>query len=101
MQGNIELIRYRRFGPELLMLDLVAATSAKSSPAATAVTPGSESAAQAKYKTISTVVEELDADMIDRLEALRAALMTLGDDVQETMLRFYIAFRRIKNFACA
>jgi hypothetical protein len=29
MQRNIELIRYRRFGPELLMLDLVAATSTK------------------------------------------------------------------------
>lgn len=29
MQRNIELIRYRRFGPEWLMLDLVAATSTK------------------------------------------------------------------------
>lgn len=29
MQRNIELIRYRRFGPELLMLDIVAATSTK------------------------------------------------------------------------
>ena len=29
MQRNIELIRYRRFGPGLLMLDLVAATSTK------------------------------------------------------------------------
>jgi predicted transport protein len=24
----------------------------------------------------------------------------LGDDVQETTLRFYIAFKRIRNFAC-
>jgi predicted transport protein len=102
MQRNIELIRYRRFGPELLMLDLVAATSVKGSPAIATTTTGGEgsAAAQGKYKTISTVVEELDAGMIDRFESLRAALIALGDDVQETTLRFYIAFKRIKNFAC-
>jgi predicted transport protein len=38
--------------------------------------------------------------MLDRFEALRAYMMALGDDVQETTLRFYIAFKRIKNFAC-
>ena len=27
-------------------------------------------------------------------------MLALGDDVQETMLQFYIAFKRIKNFAC-
>jgi predicted transport protein len=101
MQRNIELIRYRRFGPELLMLDLVAATSVKGSPAIASAPSGeSGGAASGKYKTISTVVEELDDAMIDRLEALRAALMALGDDVQETVLRLYIAFKRIKNFAC-
>lgn len=46
------------------------------------------------------IVEELDAGMIDRFESLRAALIALGDDVQETTLRFYIAFKRIKNFVC-
>jgi predicted transport protein len=102
MQRNIELIRYRRFGPELLMLDLVVATSVKGSPAVSGAISSVEGGgvAPGKYKTISTVVEELDAAMIDRLEALRAALTALGDDVQETMLRLYIAFKRIKNFAC-
>ncbi len=101
MQRNIELIRYRRFGPELLMLDLVAATStkgvfidAKASPADGGAGGGN------KYKTIGTVMQELDPGMQDRFEALRAFMMALGDDVQETTLRFYIAFKRIKNFAC-
>lgn len=103
IQRNIELIRYRRFGPELLMLDLVAATSVKagfidekSAPADGGVvgTGGN------KYKTIDTVLQELEPGILDRFEALRAYLMALGDDVQETTLRFYIAFKRIKNFAC-
>lgn len=99
MQRNIELIRYRRFGGELLMLDLVTATTGKGlsggngSGDAGGTSPG-------KYKTISAVKEELDPGMSDRFEALRAYLMALGDDVQETTLRFYIAFKRIKNFAC-
>lgn len=102
IQRNIELIRYRRFGPELLMLDLVAATSVKGSPAASAGTMSSEVAIPAvgKYKTISAVIEELDTSMVDRFEALRAAVVALGDDVQEATLRLYVAFKRIKNFAC-
>lgn len=101
IQRNIELIRYRRFGPELLMLDLVVATSTKTS---FLDTKGSSSDGAPgggnKYKTISTVLQELDPVMIDRFEALRAFILALGDDVQETTLRFYIAFKRIKNFAC-
>jgi len=99
IQRNIELIRYRRFGGDLLMLDLVAATSVKG----VSVPGGTGNGAVAvpgKYKTIGTVMTELDAAMNDRFEALRAHLTALGDDVQETTLRFYIAFKRIKNFAC-
>lgn len=101
MQRNIELIRYRRFGSELLMLDLVAVTSTKSvaidakgGPVDGAANGGN------KYKAIATVQQELDPGMTDRFEALRAFMMALGDDVQETTLRFYIAYKRIKNFAC-
>lgn len=99
IQRNIELIRYRRFGGDLLMLDLVAATSVKGSAGLGGMGNGSVTVA-GKYKTISTVMAELDAGMIDRFEALRAYLTALGDDVQETTLRFYVAFKRIKNFAC-
>jgi predicted transport protein len=53
-----------------------------------------------KYKTISAVLAELETDMLDRFEALRASLLALGDDVQERTLKNYIAFTRIKNFAC-
>lgn len=102
MQRNIELIRYRRFGGDLLMLDLVAVTSVKGAFVEQKSSGGGEPgpASGNKYKTIGTVIEELDTGMRDRYEALRAYLLALGDDVQETTLRFYIAFKRIKNFAC-
>jgi predicted transport protein len=102
IQRNIELIRYRRFGPDLFMLDLVGAKSVKGTPVVTVGVSVGDGATQVpgKYKTITTVMEDLDAPMIDRFEALRAYLLALGDDVQETTLRYYIAFKRIKNFAC-
>lgn len=102
---HIELIRYRRYGEDLLMLEKVASTAASASariaplapePAAEAAKP----AAAPRYKLISQTLDELDANMRDRYETLRAYLMALGDDVEEVTTRFYIAFKRIKNFAC-
>src|SRR5690349_18017913 len=97
MQRNIELIRYRRFGGDLLMLDLLTATSAINVPVAGGSPNEGGGISSGGY---SAVMEELDSAMIDRYEALRASLMALGDDVQETILKFYVAFKRIKNFAC-
>ena len=98
IQRNIELIRYRRFGSDLLMLDRVSATSARSGvgEARSPVTP----APPGKYKTIGATLLELEPALAERLEAARTLLLGLGDDVQEAVLQFYIAFKRIKNFAC-
>lgn len=90
MQRNVELIRYRRFGNDLVMLDLVTATSRPMPP---------EPPVPGRYKPISSVIDELDAEMRDRFEALRDYLTALGDDVQETVLRLYVAYKRIRNFA--
>jgi predicted transport protein len=46
------------------------------------------------------ILTELEGEMLDRFQVLRSFLMALGDDVQETVLQFYVAFKRIKNFAC-
>ena len=103
IRRNIELIRYRRFGVDLLMLDLIAATSAKPGVGVEQkiMTPAKQASSnQVKYKTIGDVKKDLDDGMLDRFEALRAYLMALGDDVQETTLLYYIAFKRIKNFVC-
>jgi hypothetical protein len=72
IERNIELIRYRRFGSDLLLLDLASATTAGGGTSDTKATWADESAGIInKYKTISTVRAELDEDMVDRFEALR------------------------------
>lgn len=40
------------------------------------------------------------ASFTDVWESLKAFLLALGDDVQMKELEHYIAFRRLKNFAC-
>jgi len=92
MNRNIELIRYKRFGDDLLMLELVNATQAD-----TGASNGGKSSTQ---KTISETLETLDGSVKDLYDALRTHLMALGDDVQEKTLKYYVAFKRLRNFAC-
>ena len=53
------------------------------------------------YKTVSDYLAEADDDLRDLFEATKAFLTSLGDDVQMKTLKFYFAFKRLKNFACA
>ena len=93
---NVELIRYRRFGEDLLMLELVNATIAESGPSTTdesSVPPYSQ-------KTMAQILSNLDDPLMDLYQALRSHIMAIGDDVQEKLLKFYVAFKRMRNFAC-
>lgn len=89
MNRNIELIRYRRFGNGLLMLEMVNAVSAPTTPA------GSSSG-----RRISETLDALDGDLQDLYRTVRDYIMALGDDIQEKRLKYYVAFKRLRNFAC-
>ena len=52
------------------------------------------------YKHIPETLGQLQGPLRDLYEELGAFLMALGDDVQRKTLKFYVAFRRLKNFAC-
>ncbi len=94
---NIELIRYCKYQSELLLLELVNSTTIQY----TQVIKGSENQSKGvKYKTASELLAESDQDLQDRFESLKAFIEALGDDVQTNFLKYYIAFKRIKNFAC-
>jgi predicted transport protein len=100
---NIDLVRYRRFGEDLLAFELVHRTSAASSLPPEA--PGGQTQTSrvlkqsAGDKHVSQAIEELDTPLRDVYESLRAYILALGDDIQEKQLKLYMAYRRIKNFA--
>lgn len=99
MNRNIDLIRYVKFGDDLLLLEQINATVAPMNGSAVATGP-KPVAGKTKYTTVAEHLQKADADLTDLYEALKEHLMGLGDDVQHKTLRFYFAFKRIKNFAC-
>ncbi len=93
---NIELLKYRKFGDQLLLFELVNTSSGYESTEETTDSPKTN----ANAKNIDEILLGIDTPLRDRFETLKAFLMALGDDVQTKTLKHYMAFRRIKNFAC-
>jgi len=94
---NIELIRYRQFEPDLLLLELINVTSVQNAGEKNFNTGKKKSISS---KTVAENIQQADDELRDRYEALKAFIEALGDDVQTKELKYYIAFKRIKNFAC-
>jgi predicted transport protein len=102
---NIELIRYQRFGEDLLLLELVNAASGQTE------TPGvakpTKSAMKSTIKnaikagtTVEDALAKAGPGLAELFDNLRVTLLALGDDVQVKAQRLYFVFKRIKNFAC-
>lgn len=60
----------------------------------------SGSPAKPKAKTVSDYLDQSPTDLKDLYQALEDFLVALGDPVTKKVTQVYIAFRRIKNFAC-
>ncbi|AVY94613.1 DUF91 domain-containing protein [Microvirgula aerodenitrificans] len=101
---NIELIRYRFFDHDLLLLERVNTVSEKALDVAIATTESEPTTpATAKVSRDKTQEEQLaqnSQDIRDLYAAVTDFILSLGEDVQERQLKLYTAFRRIKNFAC-
>jgi predicted transport protein len=100
----IELVRYRRYGDDLLLLELVAASgtaAVDSRPLGS--TLSLRSARNERKRGTKTVVYRLATapqDLRDRYERLATFLRGLGEEVQVKTLASYVAFQRLTNFAC-
>ena len=91
---NIELIRYKYFGNDLLLLDLVNVVSAKSSDE-----DGDKDNGSRQYTTQKEYLTKAAPPLKELYEAVRDHMTDLGDDVQERFLKWYIAYKRLKNIA--
>ena len=86
---NIELMRYRYFGDDLLLLELVNAQSAS----------GDISAGAASSDTHQDRINQASPELLALYNKVCDYADSLGDEVQRKELKFYTAFKRIKNFA--
>lgn len=95
---NIELLRYLRFGEELLLLELVNAVQATDGDGEEPTVVGGKTKPKQKDKTVSEQLAQASQPLVDLYEALKATCIGFGDDVQMKTLKLYIAFKRLKNF---
>lgn len=101
MNRTIDLVRYRRYGNDLLLLEQLTATTAGGAGAVSSAAASARSLPTAKkYKTVSRQIDEASPDLLDLYHAVADYLQAQGDEVQVKTTDFYIAFRRLKNFAC-
>lgn len=107
MNRNIELIRYRRYGDDFLMFELVNAARSPSPSGSISHVAGGKAIPQltmigndpSTVQNHLVVLEQAPVEIRDLFEKLKAFLLALGDDVQMRSLKSYIAFTRIKNIA--
>ncbi len=100
---NIELIRYKYFSEDLLLLELVNAHSAK--PAAKSQstqlssTPSNKKSTKERKDSHDGRKSNASEELINLYETVCDFALTLGDEVQRKELKFYTALKKIKNFA--
>lgn len=94
---NIDLIKYKNYKEELLLLEMVHTNTVSDDYRSIVNTDNST---KHKYKTVEDYLEDANNELKNRYYILKDFIMSLGDDVQEKKLKNYFGFKRIKNFAC-
>ena len=91
---NIDLVRYKYFGEELLLFELVHTN--------TQTKTISTDSPNTKYKekTFDDKLDSSSKQVKDLYEEIDNYILSLGEDIQSKKLKFYVAYKKIKNFAC-
>lgn len=101
---NIELLRYRRFENNLLALELLHVPSGSKRPASTSLSPAlatdKPQGDPYLYQRIDYRLENASTELRQLWDSVAEYIGALGDDIQVKELKFYVAFKKIKNFVC-
>ncbi len=93
MNRNVSLIRYKKFGSDLLMFEHInehVATAIPDTDTQTTKTKSTDKTFDEQLKTADESVKTLYQDLTNYI-------LSLGDDVSETHLKLYAAFKKIRN----
>ncbi|MBI2516991.1 MAG: DUF91 domain-containing protein [Opitutae bacterium] len=112
---NIDLVRYRRFGADLLLLELVNAVTADASDSGRPVGAVAPNRSSSRRKVGAVALHgpshdpksrpdwlpQLAPETVQLFESLDRYIRSLGDDVQRKDQKKYVAYKRLRNFATA
>lgn len=96
---NIQLVQYRIFDGRFLLVDVVgggqtAAGKSKKAGSAIATTP------EAAEYTVTGHLGKAQPRLREIADELREYVLQLGEDVTETPVKLYVAYRTTRNFCC-
>ncbi|WP_289354673.1 DUF5655 domain-containing protein [Paenibacillus sp. S-12] len=94
---NIDLIRYKKFGADLLMLELVNSSTVKPF---NIQEQGDKWIKSSSDKTFQEQLQSTMPMLRELYYSIRDYILALGDDVTENQLKLYTAFKKIKNIIC-
>ena len=102
---SIDLIRYQLYDNDLILFEQAYTKTAKPAPAASAKpASGSEQVktrtGTGKDRSFAERKAALNPERRQLLDATIDYLHSLGDDISEQENKLYLAFKKIKNFAC-
>ncbi len=95
---NIELIKYVRFGEELLLFEMVHSVAVAENGVTKPPKPAGSASTQ--VKSVDDQIARSSKELLDVFNELEAYILALGEDVQKKSLKWYLAYKRIKNFVC-
>lgn len=97
---NIELYRYKHYEDNYLLLDLVNATTAQNNQPTVTIETNNKNKTAHTQNTFENNLLQIDENLKNIFGSLHDYIMALGDEIQFKKLKYYGAYKRIKNFVC-
>ncbi len=97
---NIDLVRYILYRKELILFELINAKTASVSKGSPQKVPKDKGSGKQVYKTFDEQLASADKSIQMLYASVKGYILSLGDDLSENVLKFYVAFKKMKNVIC-
>ncbi len=94
---NIELIKYKKYKEDMLLFELVNVQTANIQTETIDIDNKKPSH---KDKTFAERLKQANEELVDLYNHIDEFILNFGDDVQAKELKFYKAYKKIRNFIC-
>lgn len=99
MQRNIKLVRYRKFGDDLIAFEHINAPQVQPIISDEVISQSTKKSGS-KDKAFKQYFAEAGEKHQNLFYTIKDYIMSLGDDIAENQLKLYVAFKKSKNFVC-
>lgn len=102
MQKNIKLVRYRKYENRLILFEFLNAPKVKALKDNKEIILSKQNKSEKPFsdKTFEERLQVLPQQIATLYSSISSFILSLGDDITENQLKFYVAFKKIRNIIC-